>query len=96
MGFLRGLLTEKWLTIVMVLLAVLSALLLPGALPAALEIMALKVMGVALLLAVVFVLIYVLRGTDYDFYEEILGQHNIAGAILVSALIIAVAMVVGP
>lgn len=91
-----GFLTEKWLTIALVVLAVLLAVFLPGALVAATEIMALKLMSVALLLAVVFVLIYVLRGTDYDFYEEILGQHNIAGAVLVGALILGVAIVISP
>ena len=92
---MKGFLNEKWLTLVMVAAAVLAAVLLPGALVAATEIMALKVMYVALLLTVVFGLIHVLRGTDYDFYEEILGQHNIAGAILVAALIMGVALVIG-
>lgn len=88
-------LNEKWLTIVLVVLALLAAIFLPGALVAATEIMALKLMYVALLLAVVFLLIYVLRGTAYDFYEEILGQRNVAGAIFVGALILGVALVIG-
>lgn len=95
MKFLSSLINEKWFVVLLAFLAGLAVVFMPGAIPAAIEIMTLKLLYVVLLLSVVFALIFVLRGTSWDFYEEIIGQHNVAGAIFVAALVIAIAVVIG-
>lgn len=86
---------EKLFTLILIALACVAVFFLPGAPLAAAEIITLKLMYVALLLAVVFLVIHVFRGTRYDFWQEIITQHNIAGAIFLSAIIVSVALVIG-
>lgn len=86
---------EKLFAGLVCLLAILAVAILPGAPLAAAEIITLKLMYVALLLAITFGLIHVFRGTKWDFYTEIISQHNIAGALFLAAIIISIAMVIG-
>lgn len=86
---------EKYLTLFLIALACLAVFFLPGAPLAAAEIITLKLMYVALLLAIVFGLIHVFRGTQWDFYKEVMMQHNIAGALFLGSIIIGIAMVIG-
>jgi hypothetical protein len=86
---------EKIFSLLLCLLAVIAILFLPGAPLAAAEIMTLKLMYAALLLVLVFGLVHVFRGTKWDFYKEIIYQHNVAGAIFLSAIIIGLAVVIG-
>jgi hypothetical protein len=59
------------------------------------EIVVLKMIYVSVLLVVSLGLLFFLRGTKYDIYAEIFDQHNIAAAILIAALLLAVANVIG-
>ena len=86
---------EKIFALLLCILAILAVAILPGAPLAAAEIITLKLMYVALLLSISFVLVWVFRGTRYDFWQEIITQHNIAGAIFLAALIVGIALVIG-
>lgn len=67
----------------------------PGNGAAIVEIVVLKMIYVAVLLTVAVGLLFFLRGTKFDVYQEIFGEDNIAAAILVAALLLSVAAVVG-
>jgi hypothetical protein len=86
---------EKIFALILVVLAVLSVVLLPGAPIAALEIMTLKLLYVAFLLAVAYALLHFLRGTKYDVHAEIFDQSNLAASLFVASLIISLALVIG-
>ena len=67
----------------------------PGSGLAVAEIVVLKMIYVSVLLVVSLGLLFFLRGTKYDVYAEIFDQHNIAAAILIAALLLAIANVIG-
>lgn len=60
-----------------------------------LEIITLRLMYLAFLLAGAFGTMYVLRGTKYDVLREVFEENNMAAALVVAAIFIAVAMVIG-
>lgn len=67
----------------------------PAGVTAVVEIVVLKMIYVSVLLLVTFGVLFFLRGTQYDVYEEIFGESNIAAAIMVAAVLMAVATVIG-
>lgn len=67
----------------------------PGSGLAVAEIVVLKMIYVSVLLIVSFGLLFFLRGTKYDIYEEIFDEHNIAAAMLIAALLLSIALVIG-
>ena len=67
----------------------------PGNGAAIVEIVVLKMIYVAVLLAVAVGVLFFLRGTKSDIFAEIFDQHNIAAAIFVAALLLAIANVIG-
>lgn len=91
---------EKIFTLMFIALAVAAVLLLPEYLPEApttlmtsTEILTDRITRLAILLSAVFSLLHVLRGTAWDFYKEIMDQHNVAGAVFVGAIILSIGMV---
>ena len=79
--------------IVLTLLAVF--LLIPSGVLAAAEIVTLRLMQLAVLLVAFFATVFCLHGTKYDVLQEVFEEDNIAAAIFVSALLLAMAGVVG-
>ena len=67
----------------------------PGSGLAVAEIVVLKMIYVSVLLVVSIGLLFFLRGTKYDIYAEVFDQHNIAAAVVIAALLLAVANVIG-
>lgn len=67
----------------------------PGSGLAVAEIVVLKMIYVSVLLVVSIGLLFFLRGTKYDIYAEIFDQHNIAAAVVIAALLLAIASVIG-
>ena len=86
---------EKIFTLILVVFAGLALLFLPGSGLAAAEIITLRLVYLALLLLVTVAFVFFLRGTKFDVYAEIFDRHNVAGAIVVAAMIIGAAMVIG-
>ena len=69
--------------------------LVPGGNLAAAEIVTLRLLQLAVLLAAFFATVFCLRGTKYDVLAEVFDQGNIAAALVVAALLLALAGVVG-
>lgn len=67
----------------------------PGNGAAIVEIVVLKMIYVAVLLTVSFGLLFFLRGTKCDIYGEIFDEHNSAAALLIAALLLSIALVIG-
>lgn len=79
--------------VIVTLLAVF--LLVPAGALAAAEIVTLRLMQLAVLLVAFFATVYCLRGTKYDVLQEVFERDNMAAAIFVSALLLAMAGVIG-
>lgn len=87
---------EKVFAILFMLVTVFAAYhFAPGSGLAVAEIVVLKMIYVSVLLIVSFGLLFFLRGTKYDIYEEIFDEHNIAAAMLIAALLLSIALVIG-
>ena len=86
---------DKIYALVLVVLAILAVFLTPGAIVPALEIMTLKLVYVAFLLAVVYGLLHFTRGTQFDVQREIFDKNNLAGAVFVGAIVLSLATVIG-
>lgn len=59
------------------------------------EILTLRLMYIAMLLAGAFGTLFVLRGTKYDVLREIFDENNTAAAVVVAAIFISMALVIG-
>lgn len=86
---------EKIFAAIMVILAGTAVAILPGAAMPAADIVTLKLLYIALLLSVIYGLLHFLRGTKCDIQAEIFDENNLAGAVFVGSIIIALAMVIG-
>ena len=96
MKALWGKIDEKVFAILFMLATILAAYhFAPGSGMAVAEIVVLKMIYVSVLLIVSFGLLFFLRGTKYDIYEEIFDEHNIAAAMLIAALLLSIALVIG-
>jgi uncharacterized membrane protein len=91
-----GMMDEKMFMLLWVVVTAAAVLFMaPGTLPAITEIIIVKMIYVAILLSSVMGLLFFLRGTQYDVYDEIFIDRNLAAAMLVTGMLISVAMVVG-
>jgi len=87
---------EAVLSLVFVFITMLALFLLaPGGSLAAAEIVTLRLMQLAVLLVAFFATVFCLRGTKYDVLSEVFDQGNVAAAIVVAALLLALAGVIG-
>ena len=59
------------------------------------EIVTLRLIYVAFLFAASFGVVLSLRGTEFDVLNEIFTENNMAAAVLVGSIFIAVALVIG-
>ena len=89
-------LAEIGLIFALIVISVLAVfLMVPGSTLAAAEIVTLRLMQLAVLLIAFFATVYCLRGTKYDVLEEIFERENVAAALVISALLIALSGVIG-
>lgn len=65
----------------------------PGS-SAAAEILTLKVMYLATMLAGVFATLYALKGTKFDVLEEVFDENNTSAGIVVGSVFISIALVI--
>ena len=87
---------EFYLMMTFALVAILAVFfLVPSGALAAAEIVTLRLMQLAVLLVTFFVTVFCLRGTKYDVLQEVFEKDNMAAAIFVSALLLAMAGVIG-
>lgn len=59
------------------------------------EIVTLRLIYLAILFAAFFGVVMSLRGTEFDVLKEIFVEHNVAASVLVGAIIVALAVVIG-
>lgn len=59
------------------------------------EIVTLRLIYLAFLMTGGFATLYVLRGTKYDTLREVFEEHNVAAAIVVAAILVSIALVIG-